>query len=68
MAVYLVGSVMSGVIFALASLIYLDGGIWSFLMWYMVGCWAGFALAFTAIAVSLFRRGPDAGDLNPEFG
>lgn len=43
MLAYLVLSLITGLIFAVTSFLGFDTGFWATLMWYVLGCWAGFA-------------------------
>lgn len=43
MAAYLVCSLISGFAFALTSFLGFDAGLWAMTLWYVAGCWTGFA-------------------------
>jgi hypothetical protein len=68
MAAYLVVSVMTGIAFAAIGLLSFDAGFLGTALWYVGGCWAGFAAAVALHLLSDARSGPDQAEMRPEYG
>lgn len=68
MAAYLMISVLSGVVFALASAFAYDGGFWMSAMWYLIGCWAGFGVTLAVVLAAFVVRKPAPTETRTAFG
>lgn len=58
MAAYLIISVFTGLVAFFAGLIGFDTGFWTAALWYVVGCWAGFAVTLAIVIAAMQIRKP----------
>lgn len=55
---YLVISVMTGLGFAAVGFLGFGTGFWATILWYVAGCWAGFAVCFVLTLIGSKKQTP----------
>lgn len=68
MAAYLILSVLAGTISALVGVFAFDAGFLATTVWYIAGCWAGFAVSLITVLAVIFARKPDQTETRTAFG
>lgn len=58
MVAYLVVSLIVGTTCAAVSFLGFGAGLWTMMVWYVVGCWAGFAVSLIVFLLKSFRDEP----------
>ena len=68
MIVFLVFSVLGGIVCAGISLLGFGAGFWIAALWYVLGAWAGFAISVAAFLLTEQRHKSGQTTMHTEFG